>query len=246
MSSDAYNTRYRSGGTSSNAGQTSSVHLSRTSLSPTDKRVLCKAICVCNRQPDQDRSGAALKQQCVSRNLRDLDKAMDWKSPYKAEVNYDMSQDPPAPIMRSTSPLEPHSYLPAWIQKYWPGGLDRYPSKSGVVRRPDVVIVENPSQPPKRENLRAVVEIKFPPQMTDKEQQAAYGRIAGSPDKAMVLGPGDCDCSRDDADENPIKSAVSDALSELGQSLRTLFSSRAQTLPGLNGLPPPLPPVPVP
>nr|WP_275934369.1 VRR-NUC domain-containing protein [Burkholderia semiarida] len=230
----------------SGSGQTTAVRLRPTALSPTDKKVLCKAICVCTRQPDAGKDGADLKQQCVSRNLRDLDKSMEWQSPYKAEVNYDMSKEPPAPIMRSATPLEPHSYLPGWIQKYWPGGLDGYPAGAGAVRRPDVVIVNDPSQPPTQDNLRSVVEIKFPPQTIDREQQAADGRIAGSPDRTTVLSPSDCDCSQDDGDENPVKAAVSDAVSELGRSLRALFSSRPPALPGLGGMPPPLPPLPIP
>ena len=246
MSGDAYNTGSGSGGTAGGSGQTTSVRLNPTGLSPADKKVLCKAICVCNRQPDEGKDGADLKQQCVSRNLRDLDKSMNWQSPYKAEVNYDMSQDPPAPIMRSASPLEPHGYLPGWIQKYWPGGLADYPAGSGAVRRPDAVIVNNPALPPTQDNLRSVVEVKFPPQTIDKEQQAADGRIAGSPDKATVMGPGDCDCSQDDGDESPVKSAVSDALSGLGRSLRALLSSHPPALPGVGGSLPPLPPLPIP
>ncbi|RQS61820.1 hypothetical protein DID96_32550 [Burkholderia sp. Bp8963] len=82
----------------SGSGQTTAVRLRPTALSPTDKNVLCKAICVCSRQPDEGKDGADLKQQCVSRNLRDLDKSMQWQSPYKAEVNYDMSKEPPASL----------------------------------------------------------------------------------------------------------------------------------------------------
>ena len=246
MSGNAYNTGSGAGGAASGSGQTTAVRLSAAGLGPADKKVICKAICVCSRQPDAGKDGADLKQQCVSRNLRDLDKSMDWQSPYKAEVNYDMSKEPPAPIMRSTTPLEPHGYLPGWIQKYWPGGLDDYPAGSGAIRRPDVVIVNNPALPPTQDNLRSVVEIKFPPQATDREQQAADGRIAGSPDKATVLGPSDCDCSQDDGDESPVKSAVSDALSGLGRSLRALLSSHPPALPGFGGSLPPLPPLPVP
>ncbi|WP_341772151.1 hypothetical protein [Burkholderia gladioli] len=147
--------------------------------------------------------------------------------------------------MRSINILEPHPYLPGWIRKYWPGGMNTYPARSGMVRRPDVVIVDDPTQPPTQDNLRSVVEIKFPPQSIDKEQLAADQHIAGAPDKAAVLGPSDCDCSQHDGSENPVKSAISDALSELGRSLRALSLSRSRSnLPGLGGpspLPPPLP-----
>ncbi|QGA36718.1 VRR-NUC domain-containing protein [Burkholderia glumae] len=236
MTGNAYNVGSGSGGTAGGSGQTTPLRLSASGLTQTDKKVLCKAICVCSRQPDIGKAGADLKQQCVSRNLRDLDKASGWKSPYKGEVNYNMAKDPPEPIMRSATPLEPHGFLPAWIEKYWEGGRDAYPAGTGAVRRPDVVIVKDPTLPPTQDNLRSVVEIKFPPQTVDRDQQAADERIAGAPEKATVLGPDNCDCSQDDEDENPVKSAVSDALSELGRSLRALSRSSARLGPG--GLPP--------
>ncbi|WP_186275196.1 VRR-NUC domain-containing protein [Burkholderia gladioli] len=245
MSGSAYHAGSASGSTATGSGKTTPVRLNPVGIAPRDKKVLCKVICVCSRQPDKSSIGANLKQQCVSRNLRDLDKVMGWRSPYKAEVNYDMSRHPPAPIMRSINILEPHPYLPGWIRKYWPGGMNTYPARSGMVRRPDVVIVDDPTQPPTQDNLRSVVEIKFPPQSIDKEQLAADQHIAGAPDKAAVLSPSDCDCSQHDGSENPVKSAISDALSELGRSLRALSLSRSRSnLPGLGGsspLPPPLP-----
>nr|WKF57214.1 hypothetical protein HUO10_001693 [Paraburkholderia busanensis] len=246
MSGKAYNTASSSGGTSNGLGQATTVRLDLSPLSPIDKKVICKAPCVCDRRPDAGASGQALKQQCVSRNLRDVDRSMDWQSPYKAEVNYDMSCEPPAPITRSSNALEPHSYLPGWIQKYWPGGLDRYPAGSGAVRRPDVVIVNDGSLPPTQDNIEKIVEIKFPPQMAgdDDRQMAAYTRIAGSASKVTVLTPDDCDCAQDDGGEHPATSTVSSMLSGLGEKLRQIAISRPQ-LPGL-GLPPPIAPLPLP
>lgn len=140
MSGRAYGANSGQGGMSPK-GETTPVRLRPATPDPVDKKVICKAVCVCSREPDTGASGQSLKQQCVSRNLRDVDRSMGWKSPYKSEVNYDMTQIPPSPIMRSASPLEPHPYLPGWIQKYWPGGKDAYPARAGAVRRPDVVIV---------------------------------------------------------------------------------------------------------
>lgn len=244
MSGNAYGTGSGSSSTASGRGQTTSVQLRGAGLDPADKKVVCKAVCVCSREPDEGASGQSLKQQCVSRNLRDVDRSMDWQSPYKAEVNYDMSKVPPAPIMRSANPLEAHPYLPGWIAKYWPGGQDEYPAGSGAVRRPDVVIVKDGSLPPTQDNIKNIVEVKFPPQSPDLGQTEDYGVIAGSSDKVVVLGPQNCDCSNDDEGENPVKSAVSDALSELGRSLKSIFTARPPT-PGF-GLPPPVPPLPVP
>jgi hypothetical protein len=106
-------------------------------------------------------------------------------------------------------------------------------------------VVNDGSQPPTQANIKNVVEIKFPPQTPDDEQTADYARIAGSKSKVAVLGPGNCDCSQDDDSENPVKSAVSDTLSELGKALEKLSNSRPQ-LPGFGGLPLPPAPLPVP
>ncbi|AIO65487.1 VRR-NUC domain protein [Burkholderia oklahomensis] len=223
-------------------GTTTPVRLKPLTLDPVDKKIICKAVCVCNRSPDKSESEAELKQQCVSRNLRDLDKDMDWMSPYKAEVNYNMDNTPPTPVMRSATPLEPHPYLPGWLQKYWPGGVEEYPR--GTMRRPDVVIVKDPSRPPTQDNIKNVVEIKFPPQKRDPEQEEDFRLIAGSREKLEVMGPQDCDCSDDDGDESPVKVAA-EKLSELGRALRTLIGKGPPKIPGFGGLPPP-PPVFVP
>ncbi|WGS49296.1 VRR-NUC domain-containing protein [Paraburkholderia sp. D15] len=169
---------------------------------------------------------------------------MNWQSPYKSEVNYDMTQVPPVPIMRSVNPLETHPYLPAWIARYWPGGKSNYPAGTGAIRRPDVVIVKDGSLPPTQNNIKNIVEIKFPPQAPSLDQAEDYVSIAGSAEKVVILGPQNCDCREDDKGENPVKAAVSDALSELGKSLTAIFNPKLPTT-GF-GLPPPFPPLPVP
>ncbi|KAA8764423.1 MULTISPECIES: VRR-NUC domain-containing protein [Burkholderia] len=219
-------------------GTTTPVRLKPLTLDPVDKKIICKAICVCNRSPDKSESEAELKQQCVSRNLRDLDQDMAWMSPYKAEVNYNMANTPPTPVMRSATPLEPHPYLPGWLQKYWPGGIEEYPR--GTMRRPDVVIVKDPVRPPTQDNIKNVVEIKFPPQKRDPEQEEDFRLIAGSREKLEVMGPQDCDCSEDDGDESPVKVAA-EKLSELGRALRNLIGKGPPKIPGFGGLPPPSP-----
>lgn len=216
----------------SSKGQTTPVRLKPLTLDPLDKKVICKAICVCNRSPDRSESEAKLKQQCVSRNLRDLDESVKWHSPYKAEVNYNMDNSPPTPVMRSATPLEPHPYLPGWLQRYWPGGLDGY--EKGTMRRPDVVIVNDPSAPPTQDNIKSVVEIKFPPQKPDPEQEEDFRLIAGSREKLEVMGPQDCDCSDDDGNESPARVAA-EKLSELGRALRKLIGKGPPQIPGFGG-----------
>lgn len=101
MSGSAYGIGSASGSTAQ-GGRTTSVQLRTVGLDPIDKKVVCKAICVCSREPDRGASGQHLKQQCVSRNLRDVDRSMDWQSPYKAEVNYDMRRYRPLPSCAPT------------------------------------------------------------------------------------------------------------------------------------------------
>ncbi|SDI45321.1 VRR-NUC domain-containing protein [Paraburkholderia phenazinium] len=62
---------------------------------------------------------------------------------------------------------------------------DEYTPGEGDIRRPNVVIVNNPSLPPTQDNIKNVVEIKFPPDKVDLKQQAAYEEIAGEPDKSV-------------------------------------------------------------
>lgn len=222
------------GSTGPGNGQTNTVRLRRNALDPTDRQVLCSMVCKCNSMPSIGADGQKLKQQCVSGRLKAADSLTGNQSPYKAEINYDMSRDPPAPIMDSGVFTKAHDYLPGWIQKYWPGGLDSYRPGVGNIRRPDVVVVNDPSCPPTQANIRSVVEIKFPGDSMSEAQQAAYERIAGSPDKVAVLGPDSCDCG-DEGSQPQAKTATSNVPDELSNGARTFLRS---------GAPPIIPPFP--
>ncbi|RQZ75944.1 VRR-NUC domain-containing protein [Burkholderia glumae] len=224
-----------SGSTGQGDGRTNPVRVRRNGLDAQDRQALCSVICKCNAMPTIGADGQKLKQQCVSGRLKAADAIGDHQSPYKAEINYDMSRDPPAPIMDSRIVTKAHDYLPGWIQKYWPGGLDSYTPGIGNIRRPDVVIVNDPSLPPTQDNLKSVVEIKFPPDRVDPKQQDAYERIAGDPSKVATMGPGDCGCSDDKPNE---AESSQSALSQLGKLI-------GQGLKGSLGGPMP-PPVPLP
>lgn len=67
-----------------------------------------------------------------------------------------------------------------------------------MIRRPDLVIVNDPSKPPTQDNIRQVVEIKFPPDHWSRDQKDDYAVIAGGEDKLAKLEPDDCSCDRDD------------------------------------------------
>lgn len=196
----------------SREGTTTVVKINRPNVDFTDKKVLCSAICKCKDTPGTGKDGRSLKQSCVSGRLRELDGILKHRSPYKPEVNYDMTKQPPEPIMNSEVETKPHDWLPGWIKKYWDKpdeqGAQRPPFQAGegMVRRPDVVIVNDPTKQPSQDNIKQIVEIKFPPDKRNPRQDAAYVRIAGSENKLVVMGPEDCDC--DQPDPNPPKIPV--------------------------------------
>jgi hypothetical protein len=64
---------------------------------------------------------------------------------------------------------------------------------TGMVRRPDAVIVNDVNAPPTQGNLAAVVEIKFPPDTLDPEVEQDYKRIAGQ-SPLLSLSPERCGC----------------------------------------------------
>lgn len=196
-----------SGGMSPN-GTTTPVKINTPGLDYSDKKVICSAICYCNNTPGVGKDGRSLKQSCVSDRLSQLDKYMMHRSPYKPEVNYDMTKEPPAPIMDSSIETKGHDWLPGWIKKWWGADEEHPPFKAGtgMIRRPDVVIVQDPSKPPTQDNLKKVVEIKFPPDTVSSRQRDDYIDIAGDEKKFVSLKPSDCDCDQQEPEESKVPS----------------------------------------
>ncbi|MEO5933367.1 MAG: VRR-NUC domain-containing protein [Duganella sp.] len=181
----------------SQGGTTTVVKINRPNVDFVDKKVLCSAICKCKNDPGIGIDGRSLKQSCVSKQLRGLDAALEHRSPYKPEVNYDMTKEPPEPIMDSAVDTKPHDWLPGFIKKHWEADHGSpYLKGMGMVRRPDVVIVKDPSRSPTQDNIKQVVEIKFPPDDMDEKQARAYIRIAGDDSKLVKIGPENCDCNQ--------------------------------------------------
>jgi hypothetical protein len=116
-----------------------------------------------------------------------------------------MTRKPPTPIMDSDIETKPHPWLPGHIDKHWEEDHNSpYLKGTGMVRRPDVIIVKDPNKPPTHDNIKQVVEIKFPPDKMDRAQEEAYTRIAGDETKLVVMGPDDCDCNQKDPDGSKI------------------------------------------
>jgi hypothetical protein len=178
-------------------GTTTTVRVNQPQIDRLDKKILCSALCKCDKGPSIGKNGQQLKQVCVSMNVKALDELLSHRSPYKQEVNYDMTKRPPAPIMDSSIATKAHDYLPGWIRKYWQTEAEHGPAfkaGKGLIRRPDVVIVKDPLRPPTQDNIKQIVEIKFPPDSLSAAQRAAYAEIAGGQDKLVELGPDQCDC----------------------------------------------------
>ncbi|MET3134597.1 hypothetical protein AAKU55_004897 [Oxalobacteraceae bacterium GrIS 1.11] len=190
----------------SREGTTTIVRISEPQIAPTDKKVLCSAMCQCNKMPDIGKDGRQLKQGCVAGRMKALDKLLGHNSPYKQEINYDMTKNPPAPVMDSGIETKGHDWLPGWIRKYWENDETHPPFEAGtgMIRRPDVVIVNDPTKPPTQDNIKQIIEMKFPPDTISKPQRDAYEQIAGDPQKLRKLEPSDCDCDAPEPDSPKI------------------------------------------
>lgn len=185
-------------------GKINPVGILEPKLSPQDKNVLCSAICYCSSTPNISRDGKNLKQSCVAQRLGELDEILHGRSPYKAEISYDMTKNPPQPILDSETGSNPHGWIPGWIKKYWDEDPEHPPFKpgKGMIRRPDVVIVKDPSKPPTQDNINQVVEMKFPPDQRNNNQTGAYAKIAGNKNKVVEMKSTECDCSQQDQKSN--------------------------------------------
>lgn len=185
-------------GVMSSAGNTHPVGVQTPKLAPQDKKVLCSAVCYCSSTPNTSVDGKSLKQNCVSQRLGELNQVLQGHSPYRPEVSYDMTKNPPQPILDSQTGTGSHAWIPGWISKYWEQDPEHPPFKpgKGMIRRPDVVIVTDPSKPPTQDNIKQVVEMKFPPDPPNQGQADAYAVIAGNKKKVVQMSSTECDCSK--------------------------------------------------
>jgi len=150
-----------------------------------------------------------LMQVVTSGQILMDEKLHDYYWQYKAEVSFDMVPTlrghPPKPFLSggkqdnpvgtAKDPLRRHSLNP-----FPPGHT------AGLLRRPDVIIVKNESLrwpglattdhegKPHPDNLRRVVELKFPGDTLDTYQRDAYELIAGGGrSRLCIVDVNDCD-----------------------------------------------------
>jgi hypothetical protein len=180
------------------AGTTTVVSINKPQLDPDDKAVLCSTMCQCQKQPNIGTDGRSLKQECVAGRLKTYDSALSHTSPYKAEFTYDMTKRPPEPFLDKEVPTKARTLWPGWTKTLWSKDPARPPYKPGMgyTRRPDVVIVKDPTRPPTQDNIKQVVEMKFPDDPFRPGQLEDYGTIAGDPKKMVSLELKNCDCDR--------------------------------------------------
>ncbi|MEO7329986.1 MAG: type VI secretion system tip protein TssI/VgrG [Minicystis sp.] len=145
-----------------------------------EKLILCEAMCQCKDvRIGMDGKGPN-RQNCVAAKMRERDRLLRGVNTIKPEVSYDMSQDPPAPIMSNNEP---------WRAS----GRPRLGTK-----RPDIVIVKDPSKPPTQDNIKRVIEMKFPGDKQPADQIDDYEEIAGPGARVDVMTLDDCGCIDED------------------------------------------------
>lgn len=112
---------------------------------------LCEIFCYC--------LSTGGNQACVEEKIYEIDTATGGQSPLLAEIPYNMNVTPPRPMMSTENPRRGSTN---WRFPNHPEHPEGFEPGVGMVVRPDVVIVDNPALQPSGDNLRAVVEMKFP------------------------------------------------------------------------------------
>jgi hypothetical protein len=141
-------------------------------------QVLCVIFCQCLDAPAVGARGQRLYQVCASTVITSGDRALNWQSTAKAEISYDMTQSPPAPLMHRVNGRDTTEPSRNWFGRAQQ--IPGYRPGTGMVRRPDVVLVRDPTLPPTQGNIRRIVEMKFPGDQWSADQERDYQRIAGS------------------------------------------------------------------
>ena len=173
--------------------------------------IICSFVCVCDIKPLKGKGGANLKQLCVSKGL-------DWMRKEKVgltilpEVGYYMKPNPPVPLMGKKDV----DGLPEPIKNHWHRfnkvkGLLKEEGETysnGMLRIPDVIITHNPDLPPTQDNIKQVVEIKFPGDTWGKGQKEAYEEIAGPNALLTPMTTSSCGCNTDNEETEPSRNTV--------------------------------------
>lgn len=165
-----------------------------------ENSVFCHVMCCCRTAVGPGGRRRA-RQRCVENTLDFADELLGHQSRYKAEISYNMTTIPPSPFMhRDDAGLQRSENWQTRARQEIPG----FEPNAGMVRRPDIVVVRNPSQPPTQDNIERIVEMKFRGDPDDASQLAAYQAIAGPRASAEIRREESCDCGNDDLRRVPV------------------------------------------
>lgn len=163
-------------------------------LEPVDIKIFCAVFCCCKSNGGDT---------CAKKTMTAVDRNMDWESRYKSEVSFNMRAKPPKPLMKksvfgklTTEPLSQSQgdkvHMANRIEKENPG---QKPELGRDTRRPDIVIVRDPSQPPTSENIVRVVDFKFPgDKWYEPNQPLSYEKIDPQGREPLVINDTECGC----------------------------------------------------
>ena len=164
----------------------------QTAGTMTDKDVLCEVVCFCNWRGGATSCVRNVLATPVSRGgVRCWDPRVGvpgYPATY-VEVPYRMWTNPPSPVMTTVPSQTRRDATGNPLPLPWG---DR-PALSGT-RRPDIVVVKDPTKPPTSDNIRDIYEVKFPPDDWGPGQKQAYRDITGR--DPVELSPGECGCKR--------------------------------------------------
>jgi hypothetical protein len=178
---------------------------------PADKGYLCEHMCECSRGTAiLSKSGQELKQRCVTARIWFDEEVNQLVWRYKAEVGFSMNVSPPAPLMSRDQPNRPSRFP---LGRAMGDGLLKRDLEGrfqkGLLRIPDCVILKATGAElatmraagnidwtrllPIKQNIEAVVEIKFDGDELSRGQREAYQLIAGR-ERFRLLKATECDC----------------------------------------------------
>ncbi|MGL4666991.1 MAG: hypothetical protein ACRCWR_03575, partial [Saezia sp.] len=177
---------------------------------------LCQKIDYANANPITRADGGLLRQRVVTIMIQRDNAFLRYNFPWTAEVGYDMTTDPPSPIMSLQEPWRPSTFPLSQYQRI----IDRYMAsmptsvkieqplvtlteleeqllhpeekRTGLMRIPDVLSLKDCMMagcPAKysKDNINSVIEIKFPGDQLSRKQRQAYELIAGDANNFRLM-----------------------------------------------------------
>lgn len=215
----------------------SSGEIRNTLMQEADDKVLCAMLCCCNKNPlasDDGKKNAY--QKCVESTLAGIEQAMGNNSRFKPEVSYNMRANPPEPLMGKDECGDLTTCSLKFPGEYgrMRGRINRdFPNEEAFedkdTRRPDVIIVNDPSKPPTQDNINRVVEMKFGNDPYGRKQSESYDSISAH--KTTLLDAKTCGC--DDEQRTKEQVALVMAAKEVEE---TQVSTMSRVLSGVGAV----------